>query len=297
MALTFCSNKDTYIPIARIQELNKIVYLDTENKQYGDIPQRCSNGFAYMCPYCEKEMTTKDKLQHHISKLCKDRDLERKFFPTLQTTGELLQKLPQQTREVIFITGPPGCGKTYWANEYVKTYTKIFGGKVYLFTTHEKDPTIERDIKNYVIIGVTDKLLDEAFKLQDFKNSLVIFDDVETSKYPKATKYVLTLMEDISKNGRHYNINMAYVNQECRAGRITKKILSMFTGLVIFPNTGETYQMTRLLKEYCGFSKGRINTVMAIPTRWLYYSRVHPQYFIYENGVTVLGKELYLKKP
>jgi hypothetical protein len=293
MALSFI-DKDTSIPIAKINDLKKIIYLEPNNNQFREVPQRNLSSAEYFCPFCEKELSTKERLEYHIKHGCTQKGKEMLYFPTLQTKGEKIQKLPLQSREIIFATGPPGCGKSYWVNEYVKAYTKLYDGKVYLVTTHEQDETLKKDMKKYISIAVTDALLKDPFELQDFKNSLVIFDDIETSKYPKATKYILNLMDDIAKNGRHQNINMIYVNQECRAGNITKKILTMMTGLVIFPQTGETYQLTRLLHDYCGFSKIRINKVLSLPSRWVYYSRVHPQYIIYETGVFILGKELYL---
>jgi hypothetical protein len=69
----------------------------------------------------------------------------------------------------------------------------------------------------------------------------------------------------------------------------------MFTGLVVFPSSGETYQITKLLQEYCGMSKARINKIMALNTRWVYFSRTRPQYIMAETSCFILGKEIYAR--
>ena len=294
MSFSF-KNKKGAIPVAKIKGLNKIIYLYPEDKTYNEVPEVNVDAYTYTCPYCKKIFNSKRSLIYHVSKICPVKEKTMQMFPSIRTQGELLQKLPLNEHEIIFVTGPPNSGKTWWVNDYGKAYKTLFGGNIYLITTHEHDKTLSKNEDMYINIAVTDELLKEPFELPDFHDSLVIFDDIETSKYPKATKYIFNLLDDICKNGRHHNINCIFVNQECRMAKLTKRILSMFTGLVVFPSSGETYQITKLLQEYCGMSKARINKIMALNTRWVYFSRTRPQYIMAETSCFILGKEIYAR--
>jgi hypothetical protein len=208
---------------------------------------------------------------------------------------EFLEKLPLpiEEHEVIFATGPPKCGKSYWVNEYVKAFKFMIGSPVYRISRVEHDETLEKNKKNYIHIPVTDEMVKDPFKLEDFSNSLVIFDDIESSEFPKATKKCYDLLGDMCKNGRHHKIAVIFCNQESRMGLKTKPILSTVTTLVIFPQNASLYQTERLLKEHVGMSKIQVNDALHLNSRWMVISKASPQYVLYEHGVYLLGKELY----
>ena len=202
--------------------------------------------------------------------------------------------MPQDDHEIIFVSGPPKCGKSYWVNQYVKKYKDIFDNrKVFLFTRLQHDVTLEKDIDNYIKIFITDSFITDPFKLEDFTNSLCIFDDIESSEFPKATQKAFNLLDDICRNGRHHNISCILCHQETRMGKKTKPLLTMITSLVIFPKTGNIYQMSHVLKEQIGMSKSQINKVMSLSSRWVVINRACPQYIMYDKGVYLLNKDVY----
>jgi energy-coupling factor transporter ATP-binding protein EcfA2 len=292
MALTFNAFDTNSKPIAKIRNTASVIYLLPNDTSFQEIPETHVRETAYVCSFCHNPQSSKEQLIYHMSKTCPAKFQGTKY-PSIDIQRGELVKIPSIEHEVIFITGPPGCGKSYWMNEYVRLYRSIYGKRVIMFSTHERDPTLAKDMDKYIFVQLSDSLLDDKLELKDLADSLVIFDDINSSKYPKVTKYLLGLMEDISCNGRHYNINLIYINQECRAGIITKKILTMFTHLVIFPSSGESYQCQRLLKEYCGMSKNRIIRIMSLPSRWVMFSRAKPQYILTDKTAAILGKEIY----
>lgn len=155
------------------------------------------------------------------------------------------------------------------------------------------DMTLENNVKDYIYIPITDELIKDPFKLEDFSNSLVIFDDIESSEFPKATQKAYNLLDDLIKNGRHCNTAVIFCNQECRMGKRTKPILSMITTLVIFPQGCSLYQTSKLLQQYVGFSKSQIEKVLKINSRWVAISLAKPQYIMHEHGVYMVGKDIY----
>jgi hypothetical protein len=287
MSLTFKgSTKAT--PIAKTTE-GRILYLLKESKMYPDIPKRHIYEQKYMCPFCKKELSTKQKMMYHVHNICTKRNVANMNpKPVIDLPeGEQLFKLPDQY-ECIFLTGPPGCGKSFWVNEYVKRFKELYDNKVFLISRLEHDSTLDNDIDNYIRIAVNN---DFDYKLEDFTNSVVIFDDIESAEHKKGTDKAYFLLDDICKNGRHHNISVIFCNQEIRMGRRTKCILTVITALVLFPSVGNKYQMSYALRDHIGMDKSQINKVMELQSRWAYVSRTCPQYILHQNGAYLLNKQ------
>lgn len=291
MSLTYKESVNA-IPIAKIKDSNKIIYLLPNSTTYQRID--VSNKKA-KCPHCHRELSSKAKLQYHLT-ICAKKNLYKDTIPYVKLREfEFLEKLPLplEEHEVIFCTGPPKCGKTYWVNEYVKMFKHIFKLPVFRISRVDHDETLKQNEGNYLNVPVDDDLVKNPLKLEDFHDSLVIFDDIESSEFPKATKMAYNLLDDMCKNGRHHRIAVIYCNQECRQGIKTKAILSTVTTLVIYPKNASIYQTERLLKDHVGMSKIQINDALKLNTRWEVISKACPQYIMYEHGIYLLGKELY----
>ena len=299
MSLTYKDTKNA-IPIAKIRESAKMIYLLPDSDVFQEIPKTNIHSCTYKCPYCKLELKAKTTLIYHLSHegVCpKKTKIIMDTKPSiLLPLGGQLRKIPLsiQEHEIILITGPPKCGKTYWINDQVKLYRAMYDKfKVFLFTRHEHDETLEKDKSNYIHIPITDDMVSDPFKIEDFSNSLVIFDDIESSEYPKATSKAYALLDDLCKNGRHYNTIVMFCNQECRMGKKTKPILSTVTSYVIFPKACEQYQTKNLLKEHMGMTSSQIDKVLSLKSRWAMLSRQAPQYIMYEGGVYMLNKDIY----
>jgi uncharacterized protein with PIN domain len=291
MSLTYKDSTNA-IPIAKIKGNNKIIYLLSNSTTYNRID--VSNKKA-KCPYCKRELSSKTKLQYHLI-ICDKKNHHIDTMPYIKLREfEFLENLPLPLEEhsVIICTGPPKCGKTYWVNEYVKMFKHIFDLPVFRISRVDHDETLRKEEKNYLNVPVDGDMVANPLKLEDFHDSLVIFDDIESSEFPKATKMAYNLLDDMCKNGRHHRIAVIFCNQEARMGVKTKPILSTVTTLVIFPQNCSLYQIERLLKEHVGMSKAQIKDALNLNTRWEVISKASPQYVMHEHGCYLLGKELY----
>lgn len=291
MSLTYKDSKNA-IPIAKNTFDGRIIFLLPESTVfkplYGYKP-------PYKCPHCKKEVSTKTSLANHL-KICPKQNQTIDVKPRIILKEyEFMQKLPLplEEHEVIFATGPPKCGKSHWTNEYVKMFKCMYDLPVFRISRVDHDETLEKDADNYIHIPVSDAIVKDPFKLEDFSNSLVVFDDIESSECPKATQFCYNLLSDICKNGRHHKISLIFCNQESRMGMKTKAILSTVTSLVIFPKNASLYQTERLLKDHVGMSKKQISETLNLNTRWCVINKACPQYIIHEHGIYLLGKELY----
>ena len=291
MSLTYKDSTNA-IPIAKIKGSGKVIYILENSTVFEKIT---TYDKKVKCPYCKKELSTKQKLAYHLT-ICNQRTHNIDVKPKIQLNMfEFIEKLPLplEEHEVIFCTGPPKCGKTYWVNEYVKMFIHIYKLPVFRISRVNKDETLKKEEKNYLNIPIDNELVTNPFKLEDFANSLVIFDDIESSEFPKATKNAYNLLDDMCKNGRHHRIAVIFCNQESRMGTKTKAILSTVTTLVIFPKNASLYQTERLLKDHVGMSKTQIKDALNLNTRWEVISKASPQYIMHEHGIYMLGKELY----
>jgi len=291
MSLTYKETKNA-IPVAKISKTPKIIYLLPKSNVFKPVPETNLYEATFSCPYCKKDFNKKQTLIYHISKVCLKKSHHMDTMPSIQTP-ELLVKLPLDAHEMLFISGPPNSGKTYYTKEYVRMYKQMFKRNVIMFTRNEHDETLKDTEKLFNIVMIDPSILVDRFHLEDFNNSLVIFDDIESSEYPKVTEYLYSLMNDLIRNGRHNNTSVIVTNHDLRAGTKTKNLLNLMTCLVIFPQSGSVYHIKNTLKLYCGFSNPQTNKILQLPSRWVAISREAPQYITYEHGIYMVNADVY----
>lgn len=298
MSLTFKDSKNA-IPIAKIKGSDKIVYILDESNVFPDISAKNSRAKTFKCPYCKKEIKNKGDFIYHVTHdgTCpKKNKIAMDTKPAINLSPlEFMQPLPLPLEEhnVMMVTGVPKCGKSYWVNEYVKAFKQMYNRPVFRISRVEHDATLNKDMDKYINIPVTNDLVEDPIKMEDLSESLVVFDDIESSEFKKATDKVYALMDDIAKAGRHHKIDCLFVNQESRMAKKTKVILSCLTHIVIFPKSGSVYQYSRLLNEQLGLSKNETNKILDLNSRWVMISRAKPMYVLHEHGAYMIGKEIF----
>ena len=154
---------------------------------------------------------------------------EEKFIPAIDKKTE---------REIYFIAGPSGSGKSYFTKQYIEVFHKTFPKrKVYMFSALEDDKTLDH-LKYIKRIKIKDpEFLRADFTIKDFKDTLIIFDDVDAIS-TKSIVAQLTAIQDMTMNlGRHENLFFCYTSHLLYNGIKTKKILSECHKATIFPLT------------------------------------------------------------
>jgi len=185
-------------------------------------------------------------------------------------------------RELIYIFGPSGSGKSFLTNRYVKEF-KL--GRpdydVFLFTRLEDDPSLEF---KFTKIKLEAEVL-ENIDVESLENSIVIFDDTETPNDKSVSKLVDNLKDLIAQEGRHFNITMIVTtHMACNYNR-TRIILNECQKYVIFPRGNGVKQMTNMFCDYGGMSKHQFETVRKLDTRWCMLNTSYPNYIVYQSGI------------
>lgn len=194
-------------------------------------------------------------------------------------------------REVCYIAGPSGSGKSYYSSNLVKSFKVAYPkSEVYLFSrTDWKDDPAYKEVKPMQVD--LDTIAEEPLDITEIKNnSLVIFDDCNTIPDDKIKKQVIQLMEDIMEVGRKLKIWIIITNHlvnpnEKKLGRTIMNEMQSFT---FFPKSGSAYQIKYCLKNYFGMSNTQINRIMQLKSRWVTVKKNYPQTVMYKHGAYIL---------
>ncbi len=186
----------------------------------------------------------------------------------------------------IYITGPSGCGKTYWVAQYIKQWKKIHKkGKVYLFSHINEDKVLDELEPKRITLddSFLDKIKDGKYKdLKYFKNSLVIFDDVDSKRNKDIYKAIMALCDQIFQEGRHYQIDAIRTNHRMRNAKETEEVLENASTIVFFPN-GVKSKLDSFLYDYIGFLSEDRKKILNNNSRWTLVHKEKPLYVMTEH--------------
>lgn len=297
----------------------KTLYLDEKAEVH--LPKILQKEYEFpICPYCDKKFKQHSHVKRHLQ-------TEACPFSHLYKKGEGLQSKVRQNkknklengilrildnsklkplvndnkREVLYIAGPQGSGKSHYASEYLKEFKKIFPKKkIYMFSGIDNDENF-KGINGIKKMDMDDEeMLDDPIDVKkELVNSLVIFDDIDRSNNPEITNYLHELRNDILKNGRDQSgkdkdIYCLSTNHQVTDGPRTRDLLNESTSITIFPQSGSRFGIERVLKHYLGMGKKEVDQVMNIPSRWVTIYKNYPQYLLHEKGAMMLNSLKHL---
>lgn len=194
-----------------------------------------------------------------------------------------------QRREVWFVTGPSGSGKSYWIRSYVRNYIKMFpGNSVYLLSSMPSDETLDavNEIKRLDI----DKIVTTPPKdIKTFKNTLVIIDDAEAWDKDKIkSDAVLALQDMIASQGRQQSTSLIRAAHRSTDYNRTRLLFQEINGIVIYPQERRAHsQYMRALTVYMGYGKKEALALLRMSTRWLQIHHSFPEYILSSNQVWI----------
>jgi hypothetical protein len=220
----------------------------------------------YECQYCKKKTTPANKARHmkncsvkkaggsdKIISIADPKTLKCKFTLSLEVKpNEVVQQIPNKKKQrmVFYISGQAGSGKSYYANKLVDKYHSMYPkNKIYLFSFLTEDVSItNKHIKRVNL----ESFLTTSLTLNDLKNSLIVYDDVDTIKNKALKMKLFNLQDAICQVGRHESISFIYISHLSCNGLDTKMILSECNSITIFPSTMGNRALRYLLGEYFG---------------------------------------------
>jgi len=198
--------------------------------------------------------------------------------------GESLQLTPnnQTERQCIYICGQSGSGKSFFTTNYVKQYKKQFPKRnIFVISSIEEDKSID-SLKPKRINVMHPEFMTEEFSAQDFKDSLVIADDVDV--FPtRIKKKVMTIVNSILQIGRHFNVSLCFTTHSPTNGAETKILLSEAHIITVFAKTTGSRALKYLLDNYLGMDKKQIEKLKKMKSRAVSVIRGYPQVVLGEK--------------
>lgn len=189
---------------------------------------------------------------------------------------ELLPSSDTKKREVWYVAGASGSGKSYIAREYAKYYQKLFPERsVYLISKLTEDNTLDKIKPKRINVST---LVSDYPEIEEFRDCLVIFDDIDCFT-GNELKSVHQLIDDIAITGRHTNTSMLFLTHYITNYKKTRLILNESTHFVVYPQSTSYHSLRYLLKTHIGMEDDEIKHLRKLG-RWVCVSKNYPQTLI-----------------
>ena len=165
---------------------------------------------------------------------------------------------------------------------------KFKRNKVHLISPIFDDKNIN-SLKPNRINPNTQEILDDPPVCEDFKDSLLILDDVEA--YDKKTlNRVMTLVNSINCTGRHHNVSLIFLAHTATNGHMSKILLSECHAIVLFPANMSGRASKYLLENYLGFDKKQVEKIKHVNSRAVAILKSYPMVVLTEKQIIPLSK-------
>ena len=192
-------------------------------------------------------------------------------------------------RDMIYISGQSGSGKSTWAGQYARSYqSSNKNSKIIIFSAVDSDKAFEGvKLKRVVFDQLIDDeghIAEDMISLEDLKDSLTIFDDIDVIPGRTLRRYIQDLRDQCLQHGRHNNINMICTTHQLMNYKETKILLMEATKVVFFPTSGGAAQIKRFLKSYGELDSREISDIFKIKSRWVMLNKAAPRYILHANG-------------
>lgn len=208
------------------------------------------------------------------------------------STFQLIPTKNPKKREVWYIAGASGSGKSYIARGLAEMYSKQFPDRnVYLVSKLEEDDTLDNTKGKGIIRLKPAKLVETPLKdLEALRDSMVIMDDYDTFT-GKEAKVIQQLIDDIAIMGRHTNTTMLCLTHYLTNYSKTRLLLTEATHIVVYPLSTGAHALNYLLKTYLGLEKEEISAIRRGGSRWVMLYKNYPNYCITETEAFLLHED------
>ena len=182
---------------------------------------------------------------------------------------------PKSERDIIYVTGRSGSGKSYFIKDYVINYYKKIhkNNPVFLFSALKDDKTID-EIPKLIRINLNNEFAnDDDITVKDFEDSCIIFDDTDTLKNKIVLAKVNHLLNECLQVGRHYKITCLITKHTACNSNDTKIILAESHQFVVFPQGLGNKSLKYLLDNYLGLDNSQIKKIKNQNSRWVAINR------------------------
>lgn len=237
-----------------------------------------------------EQLVESEGIKSLYKRIVSDRQNDKSVVLPDDSTFHLIPSPDPKKREVYYIAGASGSGKSYIARELAEGYKKLFPDReIYLISKLNEDSTLDTmKIGRPKRINV-ETILENYPTLDEFQDCMIIFDDYDTFE-GKLGKVVQQLIDDLAIQGRHTNTTMLCLTHYITNYKKTRLLLNESTHYVVYPQSTSYSALKYLLATHVGLSKEDLQQLRKLG-RWVCVSKNYPQYIIASNFAKILHQE------
>lgn len=203
--------------------------------------------------------------------------------------GRMFRILPtakEGKRDVLYLAGPPGQGKTYLSCQFLRLYERMWPTrKCFVFTGDERDPTIlAQNLQRTEIISVDLKdkdgipfFLKKQWTHESFYNCVVMFDDVDGMVNKQVVNALRDLMDKCLKMGRHTGTSVIITNHMLTEYQKTRQWIQQANWVVFFPLSAIGRNIEYFIRDYLGIKNVESQEQLMRMGRWVAVKTDTPQ--------------------
>ena len=249
----------------------------------------------------KSEIGDKHKLHNHFLYL----DTDTKPSSTKKTKIELpydcrfeiLPNTDRDKRDVFYLSGTSGSGKSYMIKQIVNNYHKLYPKRnVFVVSKLDEDDTLDSCKAPLIRLDPKD-FIDNPPDINSpmLANSFVIFDDIDAIDDKDEEKAIHTLMNDIAVTGRKHKdgqgcISMAFLTHYITNYKKTRLILNEAMYYVLYPQSTSTNSLYYILHRYLGMNRDEIRKLKKLG-RWVVVHKNFPNYLVSQYTAEILNMD------
>jgi hypothetical protein len=205
----------------------------------------------------------------------------------------LMPSADKTKREIWYVAGASGSGKSYIAKGLAEKYHKMYPERsIFLVSKLNEDETLD-SIKGSgkpIRLSIA-KLVESPMEdKEELRDSLIIFDDYDRLT-GKESKAVRQLMDDIATMGRHTTTSMLCLSHYLSNYKATRLLLTEASHFVLYPSSTGSKALGYLLETHLGLDKEQILRVRKCNSRWCCLYKNAGQYCITESEAYLLNQD------
>lgn len=189
-------------------------------------------------------------------------------------------------RNCLYVCAPNQSGKTTYIAKFLKWYQFLWKNRrIIVFSSLESDPIL--DVVDPVRVPLSLDFINEDLNIEEFNDSVCVFDDVDKIKCPKLKKALYALIEELLCNGAHMSIDVIVTQHLMSNYRETRCIINETNVVTVFPQANRGNVINFLINNI-GLTRKQAMEIIDLGSRWVTIFRRYPMVVLYDAGVYLL---------